>query len=165
MLFEKYHELNYSQLAEALEYLSNEMKFEGNKTCEINEKIVIDENISIVITSYSNFNDWHLDYEKGFISCQFKTETYISDIKVNDYRFYTNKEVYDEWRLGHKNIYHKLSNDVINFINDWSYTVLIPKRIGSEITTYIKKKREDQTEKKLKSIYKQYRKRGRKLCQ
>lgn len=165
MLFKKYHKLNHSQLAEALEYLSKEIKFEGNKTCEINEKIVIDENITIVITSYSNFNDWHLNYKEGFISCQFKTETYISDIKVNDYRFYTNKEVYDEWKLGHKNIYHKLSNDVIDFINDWSYTVLVPKRNKNDVIANIKKKRKNQTEEKLKSIYKQYRKRGRKLCQ
>lgn len=175
MLFEKYHELNYSQLAEALEYLSKEMKFEKNRSYGVNEKIKIDKNITIVIKycfNLSGIDSMSLKFDYN----EFRTETYINDILVNDYKFKFDKYDCLKWKLIHKNIYHKLSNDIIDFINDWCFKVLAPKRAKEKIEIEIEKqrkisekmqekKREDQIEDKLKSIYKQYRKRGRKLCQ
>ena len=173
MLFKKYHELNHSQLAEALEYLSKEMKFEKGELKFIEEKIKIDENITIVIDTY----EWMIgnvgllgDYNYR----NFTTLMYVDGILVNEYIFKFDKYDCLKWKLIHKNIYHKLSNDVIDFINDWSFKVLAPKRAKEKIEIekqrkisekVQEKKRENQTEEKLKSIYKQYRKRGRKLCQ
>ncbi len=175
MLLKKYHELNYSQLAKALEYLSKEMKFEKGELKFIEEKIKIDENITIVIDSY----EWMIgnagllgDYNYR----KFTTLMYVDGILVNEYIFKFDKYDCLKWKLIHKNIYHKLSNDVINFINDWSFKTLAPKRAYEKIEIEKqrkirekeqkeKKKQEDQIEDKLKSIYKQYRKRGRKLCQ
>ena len=169
MLLKKYHELNYSQLAEALEYLSKEMKFEKGELKFIEEKIKIDENITIVIDTY----EWMIgnvgllgDYNYR----NFTTLMYVDGILVNEYIFKFDKYDCLKWKLIHKNIYHKLSNDVIDFINDWSFKVLAPKRAKEKIEIekqrkisekVQEKKREDQTEEKLKSIYKQYRKRGR----
>lgn len=173
MLFKKYHELNHSQLAEALEYLSKEMKFEKGELKFIEEKIKIDENITIVIDTY----EWMIG-DVGFLGNynyrNFTTLMYVDGILVNEYIFKFDKYDCLKWKLIHKNIYHKLSNDVIDFINDWSFKVLAPKRAKEKIEIekqrkisekVQEKKREDQTEEKLKSIYKQYRKRGRKLCQ
>lgn len=175
MLFKKYHKLNHSQLAEALEYLSKEMKFEKDKLEFIEEKIKIDENITIVIDSY----EWMIGYAGllgGYNYYKFVTSMYVDGILVNEYEFKFDKFDCLKWELVYKKIHHKLSNDIIDFINDWSFKVLVPKKAKEkveiekqrkirEIEQEEKQKREDQTEEKLKSIYKQYRKRGRKLCQ
>ena len=176
MLFKKYHELNHSQLTEALEYLSKEMKFEKGELKFIEEKIKIDENITIVIDTY----EWMIgnagllgDYNYR----KFTTLMYVDGILVNEYIFKFDKGNYClKWELLNKSIHYRLSNDIIDFINDWCFKVLAPKRAKEKIEIEIEKqrkisekvqekKREDQTEEKLKSIYKQYKKRGRKLCQ
>lgn len=157
----KYLEMKYTQLATAIEYKSklnfykDNYNFYYDKRYEyIYDVIDIDNHIHIVILHHDYFGS----------SSVFYTNMYIDDIKVHQYKFLKNlRKGYtttDIWQLKNKKIYHKIPNEVIQKINDWSEQVVNGKMRQKELQ---KKKKDEEKQKKffqeesqLQETYKNY---------
>lgn len=125
----KYKELDYQSLAEAIAYNSGIYSWFNLFSCDRKDKekysnycFHIDEHISIKFKcAYISQGVWST-YEY----CHMKVETYIDGILVNMYDFKINLnyqnhiEDIGKWYLEEKTIIHKISNEMIDVINNWA---------------------------------------------
>lgn len=160
----KYLEMKYTQLATAIEYKSKLNFYKNNnfyydaKYGYIFDVIDIDNHIHIVISHQNYTHNECLHY--SFI----KTKMYLDGIYVNQYEFTKElKKGYittDIWKLDSKNIYHKIPNEVIQKINDWSKNIVMVKIKEMEDSKNFKKIKQkekyDLEESQLQEIFKAY---------
>lgn len=161
----KYLEMKYAQLATAIEYKSklNFYKDSNNGYHDkhygyIYDVIDIDNHIHIVISRQHYICNEYLHF--SFI----KTKMYLDGICVNQYEFSKElKKGYittDIWKLDSKNIYHKIPNEVIQKINDWSKNIVTVKNKEVEDKKNFKKIKQkekyDLEESQLQEIFKEY---------
>ena len=108
---------------------------------DIYDVINIDKHIDITITS---LRKTHLG------DCIFlETDMYIDRIKVNHYKFQKElEEGYGRtniWILENKDIFHKLTNEVIQEINDWSSKIT---KLADENKSLIEKNKKIEKQRK-----------------
>lgn len=165
----KYLEMKYTQLATAIEYESTIDFYKGTKNLYrdkrygyIYDVIDVDDHIHIVIKHYHYTFESSWSIVLHYISCH--TKMYLDGICVNQYEFekelrqgYTTTDI---WMLDSKKIYHKIPNEVIQKINDWSEQVVNRKMRQKELQ---KKKKDEEKQKKffqeesqLQETYKNY---------
>lgn len=157
--------MKYTQLATAIEYKSK-LNFYRNKNKSYYDKrygfiydvIDVDDHIHIVIKHHHYTFDLLWSIVLHYISCH--TEIYIDGICVNQYAFkkelrkgYTTTDI---WMLDSKNIYHKIPNEVIQKINDWSEQIVNKKMSWEDLQKQKKRRRNAQEESQLQEIYKNY---------
>lgn len=153
--------LVHGQLAQAIT-VKSKLDFKKDKDLYMDKKINwfiedridMDEHISFAIKHVYYTNNLsifmgtycYLHYYSMSVS------TYIDNIKVNNYDFQLdmkrNKNFWRCWELKDKKIIHRLPNEIIKKINDWSEEVVRQKH--KELKA-IKEKKEEKNKHKLKS--------------
>lgn len=141
------HEMNYINLIKAIE----NQYYQG---LDIYDKISIDKHITFNIEHYNNF----FIYEAKLVN------TMIDNICVNTYTF---ERIDGYMQLTHKEIFHKISNEVIDTINNWSKNIVETQRQKmlkeiehiNKVDVKIKEEelsRKEKEEVKLQKIFEEY---------
>lgn len=149
--------LVHGQLAQALA-IKSKLDFEkDNKSYRdekinwfIEDRIDIDEHISFAIEHVYYTNEF--SYNSYLHYYEMSVSTYVDSIEVNNYQFHLdmkrNNNFWRGWGLESKEIIHRLPNEIVKKINDWSEEVVRQKH--KELKA-LQEKKEAKNKHKLKS--------------
>lgn len=137
MLFKKnkYIEVNQGRLAQAISIVSDNINMEKDyysfKLSDYDnvDTIEINEDIKICIDRYSYKEKGGFMYGFHYYVNYFvlKLSTFIGDVCVNSYTLRLDMKednnIYRDWFLENKEIYHPIPNEIAKIINDWSQNI------------------------------------------
>lgn len=133
---EKPHILDRGLLAEAITIYSDkidlsDMKRENKKHQYPEDTICLNEHLTVKVDSawYTSDNSWFMGCYCVLDYFSLNISTYVDGIKMASYKFCldmkSNDEMYRRWECEEKEIVHYMPNQFIDFMNEWSNSIVL----------------------------------------